>query len=218
MDKISKDFFRNLKSEEKRAVAKRCGINIRYLNNLIYCTGRVPGVRLAAKIEKATNHQVSKKIYVLTLIGLSFREANMSKYVPAKFAPVIYRSWANLFKNLTSDQKAEVLMAITLFPDYEPTIEIFAWDYIKAQLEQEYEKFLAKKEQAKNARALVDERRPTSTEGDERRPASTLVDLVPVPVPKKEIDKKNASIAFGSGRFCHYASGEESKKDIRLQT
>lgn len=144
----------------------------------------------------------------------------MSKYVPAKFAPVIYRSWANLFKNLTSDQKAEVLMAITLFPDYEPTIEIFAWDYIKAELEQEYEKFLAKKEQAKNARALVDERRPTSTEGDERRPASTLVDLVPVPVPvpKKEIDKKNASIAFGSGRFCHYASGEESKKDIRLQT
>lgn len=118
----------------------------------------------------------------------------MSKYVPAKFAPVIYRSWANLFKNLTSDQKAEVLMAITLFPDYEPTIEIFAWDYIKAELEQEYEKFLAKKEQAKNARALVDERRPTSTEGDERRPASTLVDLVPVPVPvpvpKKEIDKE----------------------------
>ena len=104
----------------------------------------------------------------------------MSKYVPAKFAPVIYRSWANLFKNLTSDQKAEVLMAITLFPDYEPTIEIFAWDYIKAELEQEYEKFLAKKEQAKNARALVDERRPTST----------LVDLVPVPVPKKEIDKE----------------------------
>lgn len=116
----------------------------------------------------------------------------MSKYVPAKFAPVIYRSWANLFKNLTSDQKAEVLMAITLFPDYEPTIEIFAWDYIKAELEQEYEKFLAKKEQAKNARTLVDERRPTSTEGDERRPASTLVDLVPVPVPvpKKEIDKE----------------------------
>ena len=118
----------------------------------------------------------------------------MSKYVPAKFAPVIYRSWANLFKNLTSDQKAEVLMAITLFPDYEPTIEIFAWDYIKAELEQEYEKFLAKKEQAKNARALVDERRPTSTEGDERRPASTLVDLVPVPVPvpvpKKEIDEE----------------------------
>lgn len=118
----------------------------------------------------------------------------MSKYVPAKFAPVIYRSWANLFKNLTSDQKAEVLMAITLFPDYEPTIEIFAWDYIKAELEQEYEKFLAKKEQAKNARALVDERRPTSTEVDERRPASTLVDLVPVPVPvpvpKKEIDKE----------------------------
>lgn len=116
----------------------------------------------------------------------------MSKYVPAKFAPVIYRSWANLFKNLTSDQKAEVLMAITLFPDYEPTIEIFAWDYIKAELEQEYEKFLAKKEQAKNARALVDERRPTSTEGDERRPTSTLVDLVPVPVPvpKKEIDKE----------------------------
>lgn len=118
----------------------------------------------------------------------------MSKYVPAKFAPVIYRSWANLFKNLTSDQKAEVLMAITLFPDYEPTIEIFAWDYIKAELEQEYEKFLAKKEQAKNARTLVDERRPTSTEGDERRPTSTLVDLVPVPVPvpvpKKEIDKE----------------------------
>ena len=129
----------------------------------------------------------------------------MSKYVPAKFAPVIYRSWANLFKNLTSDQKAEVLMAITLFPDYEPAIEIFAWDYIKAELEQEYEKFLAKKEQAKNARALVDERRPASTEGDERRPASTegderrptstLVDLVPVPVPvpKKEVKEKVAA-------------------------
>ena len=119
----------------------------------------------------------------------------MSKYVPAKFAPVIYRSWANLFKNLTSDQKAEVLMAITLFPDYEPAIEIFAWDYIKAELEQEYEKFLAKKEQAKNARALVDERRPASTEGDERRPTSTLVDLVPVPVPvpKKEVKEKVAA-------------------------
>lgn len=60
MDKTANDFFRALSSEEKDAVAARCGINRRYLNNLIY-SNRSPGVRLAAKLEKATNYRVTRE-------------------------------------------------------------------------------------------------------------------------------------------------------------
>ena len=61
MNRTASEFFRSLKNEEKNAIAYRCGINRRYLNNLIYTTDRVPGVRLAAKLEKATNYRITRE-------------------------------------------------------------------------------------------------------------------------------------------------------------
>ncbi len=61
MNETSKSFFRSLTAEEKDAVAAKCGINRRYLNNLIYGDKRHPGVKLAAKIERATSCRVTRE-------------------------------------------------------------------------------------------------------------------------------------------------------------
>ena len=59
-----------------------------------------------------------------------------------QFSPHIYAEWGELFKTLNDKQKAEILMGITLFPNYEPDVPI--WDFIKSQLEKDYELFVAK--------------------------------------------------------------------------
>lgn len=118
----------------------------------------------------------------------------MSKYIPSQFASIIYRPWGNLFKNLTNDQKAEILMAITFYPDYEPKGENFAWDFIKEELDKQYEKFIARKEQAQNAvkqrGTSVNVSQPQLTKGNVSQRPLTSVNHKPEPEPelKPEID------------------------------
>lgn len=54
MNEHATAFFKSLKSVERQAIAERCGIKRTYLNNLVTCKDRHPGVALAAKIEEAT--------------------------------------------------------------------------------------------------------------------------------------------------------------------
>lgn len=61
MNDYATNFFRSLKSVERQAIAKRCGIKRGYLNNLVTCKDRVPGVELAAKIEAATNGRIKRQ-------------------------------------------------------------------------------------------------------------------------------------------------------------
>lgn len=116
----------------------------------------------------------------------------MSKYIPSQFASIIYRPWGNLFKNLTNDQKAEILMAITFYPDYEPKGENFAWDFIKEELDKQYEKFIARKEQAQNAvkqrGTSVNVSQPQLTKGNASQRPLTSVNHKPEPEPEPELE------------------------------
>lgn len=68
----------------------------------------------------------------------------MSKqYIPKQFTPFIYPEWGELFDELTDNQNAEILKAITKYPDYEP-VNIPIWKFIKSQLHKDYENFKAK--------------------------------------------------------------------------
>lgn len=61
MNEQAVKFFRTLKSAEKDAIAQKCGIDRRYLNNLIYSRDRNPGVSLAANLEKASNGRIKRE-------------------------------------------------------------------------------------------------------------------------------------------------------------
>lgn len=120
----------------------------------------------------------------------------MSKYTPSQFASIIYRSWGNLFKNLTDEQKAEILMAITLYPDYEPKGENFAWDFIKEELDKQYEKFIARKEQAQNAvkqrGTSVNVSQQALTKDNIGQRQLTPVNHKPEPIPEPESEPKES--------------------------
>ena len=60
-----------------------------------------------------------------------------------QFAPHIYQEWGELFENLTDKQNAEILKAITRYPDYEPENNPI-WNFIKSQIEKDYEIFIDK--------------------------------------------------------------------------
>lgn len=68
----------------------------------------------------------------------------MSKeYIPKQFTPFIYPEWGELFDELSDNQNAEILKAITKYPNYEP-VNIPVWKFIKSQLQKDYENFKAK--------------------------------------------------------------------------
>ena len=96
----------------------------------------------------------------------------------AQFSPHLYADWAELFKVLTDKQKADVLMAITLYPNYEPENNP-VWGFIKLQIEKEYQAFnerCEKNQEIANARwsnkenANVCERIPKENKKCERMP------------------------------------------------
>lgn len=60
-----------------------------------------------------------------------------------QFAPHIYPEWGELFANLSDKQNAEILKAITQFPNYEPENNPI-WNFIKSQIEKDYEIFVEK--------------------------------------------------------------------------
>ena len=121
----------------------------------------------------------------------------MATYTPISFAPIIYPAWGKLFEKLPDSQKAEILMAITDYPNYEPKDDNFIWPFIKGELEKQFERFLERTQKAREARnssrpkqTADDHGQPQSTTVDGRRPTSTTVDHKPEPIPEPEPELK----------------------------
>lgn len=60
-----------------------------------------------------------------------------------QFCPHIYAEWGELFDAITEKERSEILLAITKFPEYEP-VNIPIWNFIKSQLQKDYELFVEK--------------------------------------------------------------------------
>lgn len=88
----------------------------------------------------------------------------MSKYIKKSFSPHIYQDWIHLFKQCSLEQRSELLLAITDYPNYEPTIDIAIWDFIKSQLDTQYQTMENKSQQMSDNR---NKSRPKSTKVDQ---------------------------------------------------
>ena len=97
----------------------------------------------------------------------------MSKYIKKSFSPHIYQDWIHLFRQCSPEQRSELLLAITDFPNYEPEIEIPIWDFIKSQLDTQYQSMENKSQQMSTNR---NNKKQKSTEVNQSRPMSTEVD------------------------------------------
>lgn len=87
-----------------------------------------------------------------------------------QFSPHIFAEWGELFEPLTNEQKAEILMAITKFPNYEP-VNVPIWAFIKSQLDKDYEAFIDKCE--KNGQISRDYWKSKKSNDIERLPNDT---------------------------------------------
>ena len=97
----------------------------------------------------------------------------MSKYIKKEFSPHLFHDWTHLFRNCTAEQRSELLLAITDYPNYAPNIEIPIWDFIKSQLENQYQALTNKSQQMTANR---NNGKQKSTEDDKSRPKITEVD------------------------------------------
>lgn len=97
----------------------------------------------------------------------------MSKYIKKSFSPHIYQDWIYLFRQCSPEQRSELLLAITDFPNHEPEIEISIWDFIKSQLDTQYQSMENKSQQMSTNR---NNKKQKSTEVNRSRPKSTEVD------------------------------------------
>ena len=97
----------------------------------------------------------------------------MAKYIKKSFAPHIYQDWIHLFRQCSPEQRSELLLAITDFPNYEPEIEIPIWDFIKSQLDVQYQTMKNKSQTMSDNR---NNKKQNPTEADQSRPKSTEVD------------------------------------------
>lgn len=103
----------------------------------------------------------------------------MAKYIPKEFSPNIYSAWFRIFETLSSEERSELLLAISGYPDYEPKTPIALWPFFKCELDRQFEKFMARNKQQKenrNRSTLSGERQPSSTEVDRGRPNENVVD------------------------------------------
>lgn len=103
----------------------------------------------------------------------------MAKYIPKEFSPNIYSAWFRIFETLSSEERSELLLAISGYPDYEPKTPIALWPFFKCELDRQFEKFMARNKQQKenrNRSTLISERQPSSTEVDHGRPNENMVD------------------------------------------
>ena len=87
----------------------------------------------------------------------------MSKYIKKEFSPHLFHDWTYLFKSCTTEQRSELLLAITDYPNYQPSIDIPIWDFIKSQLDNQYQSLINKSEQMS---ANANRSQPKSTEAD----------------------------------------------------
>lgn len=60
-----------------------------------------------------------------------------------QFSPHIYPEWGELFDAISPEERSELLLAITKFPEYEPK-NVSVWNFIKSQLQKDYEMFIDK--------------------------------------------------------------------------
>ena len=97
----------------------------------------------------------------------------MSKYIKKSFSPHIYQDWIHLFRQCSPEQRSELLLAITDFPNHEPEIEISIWDFIKSQLDTQYQSMENKSQRMSTNR---NSKKQKSTEVNQSRPMSTEVD------------------------------------------
>lgn len=97
----------------------------------------------------------------------------MSKYIKKSFSPHIYQDWIHLFRQCSPEQRSELLLSITDFPNHEPEIEISIWDFIKSQLDTQYQSMENKSQQMSTNR---NNKKQKSTEVNQSRPMSTEVD------------------------------------------
>jgi len=103
----------------------------------------------------------------------------MGKYIPKEFSPNIYSAWFRIFETLSSEERSELLLAISGYPDYEPKTPIALWPFFKCELDRQFEKFMARNKQQKENRSrstLNSDGRPWSTSVDDGRPNENTVD------------------------------------------
>lgn len=74
----------------------------------------------------------------------------MSKYTPKQFSPRLYPEWGELYVCLNAEQMAELLKAITMFPNYEPA-NVPIWGFIRSQIQKDYDEFLERSNKNKEA-------------------------------------------------------------------
>lgn len=97
----------------------------------------------------------------------------MTRYIRKEFSPHLFHDWTHLFRTCTTEQRSELLLAITDYPNYEPAIEIPIWTFIKSQLANQYQTLESKSQQMADNR---NKGKQKSTEDDKSRPKSTEVD------------------------------------------
>lgn len=96
----------------------------------------------------------------------------MAKYKRKSFSPHIYQDWIHLFRQCSQEQRAELLLAITDYPNYEPSADVPIWDFIKSQLEAQYQSMENKSQQMSTNRTKEKQK---STEVDRSQLLSTEV-------------------------------------------
>lgn len=60
-----------------------------------------------------------------------------------QFSPHIYPEWGELFDAISAEERSEILLGITKYPEYEPK-NVPIWNFIKSQLNKDYEIFIDK--------------------------------------------------------------------------
>lgn len=87
-----------------------------------------------------------------------------------QFSPHIYAEWGELFKHLTAEQQGEILLGITMYPNYNPEGNP-VWSFIKSQIDKEFELFNERCE--KNSKISQDYWNRTKANETERIPNDT---------------------------------------------
>ena len=117
-----------------------------------------------------------------------------------QFSPHIYAEWGELFECLNAEQKADILMAITKFPNYEP-VNNPIWNFIKSQLQKDYEDFVEKCEKNgqisrnywKN-KSKKDEQQPITDEQKNNQTTSNDTERYPKRITNNELQLTNKEI------------------------
>lgn len=130
----------------------------------------------------------------------------MAKYIPKEFAPNVFPAWLEIFKTLTQEERSELLLAISGYPNYVPQINIALWPFFKGELDRQHAKFTARNSQQKANRigsTTDNDGEPRLTTVDHGRPKENAVD--------QSAEHKTITIT-GTGNIEHKT--ENSEQDI----